>query len=249
MGNHLSGVQGGGAVHRPLAHGRGNVVRTETAGWAARRMVTVLAVWLAVAAGGCNIPAQFFAWMFAPRHPKKTVPAEYQLQAERLVVVPYAGTDILFHYPTAHVEVSRDVINELLTHVKDRVKSVVHYAEVIRWQESNIEWPNMSLEAIAETFKADTLLYVELERYSTVEERAANLMRGHIKARVHVVKPEAERNPVYETTVETLFPEDRPLGVLDVSERQIRATTTRLFARDVVRKFYEHEVEIKGEPR
>jgi hypothetical protein len=61
-----------------------------------------------------------------------------------------------------------------------------------------------------------------------------------------VVKADAERNPVYETVVETVFPEDRPVGVLEISERKIRAGVTMMFARDAVRKFYGHEIEVKG---
>jgi hypothetical protein len=41
-------------------------------------------------------------------------------------------------------------------------------------------------------------------------------------------------------------PEDRPVGVLEISERQIRMATTVMFSRAVMRKFYDHEVEVKG---
>jgi len=211
-----------------------------------RTAAAALALALAVAAGGCEVPAMFVSWLIAPRHPKKTVQAEYDLTAERLAIVPYAGTDILFTYPAAPIEVSRDLVHELMTHSTDRVKTIVHPVEVVRWQESNLEWPNMALEDIAKIFQADTVLYVELEQYTMIEERSANLFRGRVTARVQVVKAEAERNPVYETTVETVFPEDRPVGVLEVSERKLRAAVTRIFARDVIRKFYEHQIEDQG---
>ncbi|KPK50998.1 MAG: hypothetical protein AMK72_00900 [Planctomycetes bacterium SM23_25] len=210
-----------------------------------RRMAAVL-VALALTASGCQVPVQFLVWAFAPRHPKKTIKAEYDLRAERLAIVPYAGTDILFTYPAAPIEVSRDLVNELVGQCKDRVKTIVHPVEVVRWQESNLEWPNMTLEDIAKAFQADTVLYVELEQYTMIEERSANLFRGRVRARVQVVKADGARNPVYETTVETVFPEDRPVGVLEESERRIRAAVTRFFARDVIRKFYDHEVPDQG---
>jgi len=201
---------------------------------------------VALAAAGCQIPGQFLSWAVAPRHPKKIIAAEYPLEAERLVIVPYVGTDVLFSYPTAPLEVSRDLVNEIVRNLKDKVKTIEHPVQVVRWQESNLEWPNMALADIARTFRADTLLYVELERYTMLEERSANLFRGRIRARIQVVLPDAERNPVYETLVETTFPEDRPVGVLEISERKIRGGVTMMFARDAIRKFYEHEVEVKG---
>ena len=219
-----------------------------------RRAAALLTLALALAASGCEIPAQFVSWLIAPRHPKKPVEAEYELTAERLAIVLYAGTDILFTYPATPIEVSQALVYQLAGHCKDRVKNVVRPVEVVRWQESNLEWPNMALDDIAKTFQADTLLYVELERYTMIEERSANLLRGRVRARVQVVKADpkgaltsgAGRNPVYETTVETVFPEDRPVGVLAVSERELRAAVIRVFARDVIRKFYGHEVKDQG---
>lgn len=210
-----------------------------------RALAAIAAGALAPACGGCYA-GHLFAWAFAPRHPKQAVKAEYQLDAERLVIVPYAGTDILFAYPTAPLEISRDLIYAFSRNLGARIRSYVNPVEVIRWQESNLEWPNMTLPDIARHFGADALLYVELERYTMIEERSANLFRGRVRARIQVVKPEAIRNPVYETTVETTFPEDRPVGVLETSERQIRAGTTTMFARAVVRKFCDHEIEIRG---
>ena len=209
------------------------------------------------ASAGCEFLGQFFAWGFAPRHPMKQVKTEYRLEVDRLVIVPYAGTGILFEYPTASVEVARAVRNEIARHLGKRVKEVADPAYVVRWQESNLEWPNMTLEDIAGVFQADTVLYVELEQYTMIEERSANLFRGRVRARVQVIKAgpagavesEVPANPVYETTIETVFPEDRPVGVLEVSERKLRAAVTRIFARDVIRKFYKHEVQDEGGKR
>jgi hypothetical protein len=194
--------------------------------------------------GGCYLP-HFLVWLTKPEE-KKTIKAEYALESERLVIVCYAGTDILFTYPTAPLEISRDLVGEMLTHLKPKIKSIIHPVEVIRWQESNLDWPNIPPVEIAKAFNADTMLYIELDDYSTIEERSANLYRGHIRANVQVVKVGAPANPVFRTTVETLFPEDRPVGVLEISERVIRAGTSSFFARAVVNKFYDREIVIKG---
>jgi hypothetical protein len=117
---------------------------------------------------------------------------------------------------------------------------------VVRWQESNLEWPNMSLVDIAKTFGADTILYIELERYTMMEDRSANLYRGRVRARVQVTETKAERNPVYETVVEMVYPEEGPVGVLGTTERVVRTYTNDAFAKAVINKFRDYEVEVKG---
>jgi len=198
---------------------------------------------IALGACGCH---WLYVWMAAPRHPKETIKAEYALKAERLVIVTYAGAEILFNDATAPLEVSYDVTNEILRSLSQSVKTIIRPEQVVHWQESTLEWPNMSLVDIAKTFKADTILYVELERYTLMEDRSANLFRGRVRARVQVAETAAPRNPVFETTIETMFPEDRPVGVLETSERTIRTGTNLFFARAVVDKFRDHEVEVKG---
>ena len=205
----------------------------------------VLAVLAASALGACGCH-WFASWLIAPRHPKETIKAEYALKAERLVIVTYAGTEILFNDPTAPVEVSYGITNEILRSLAGTVKTIVRPEQVVHWQESTLEWPNMALPDIAKTFQADTILYVELERYTLMEDRSANLYRGRIRARIQVAEAAATRNPVYETTIETLFPEDSPVGVLETSDRTIRTGTNIFFARAVVNKFRDHEVEVKG---
>jgi len=206
-------------------------------------VLAVAGAMVAAVAGGCYLPHLFVA-LTKPEE-KKTIKAEHHLAAERLVIVVYAGTDVLFTYPTAPLEINRDLVNEILAHLAPKVKQIVHPVEVVRWQESNLEWTTMSPVDIAKTFKVDTMLYVELEQYSTVEERSANLFRGHVRANVQVVKPAADSNPVYRTSVEVLFPEDRPIGVVE-NENLIRAGTSIVFARTVIGKFYDREVVVKG---
>jgi hypothetical protein len=210
--------------------------------WRNASLASLVAL-LAVGACGCH---WFYAWMVAPRHPKETIKAEYPLKAEQLVIVTYAGTEVLFNDPTAPLEVSQNITNEIMRSLATSVKSVIHPVQVIRWQESTLEWPNMSLVDIAKTFQADTILYVELERYTMMEDRSANLFRGRVRARIQVAEAAAPRNPVYEAIVETTFPEDQPVGVLSTSERTIRTGTNIFFSRAVVDKFRDHEVEVKG---
>ena len=215
-------------------------------GQLSRRTAVLAAIALVavLGAGGCHWLA---SWMMAPRHPMKDVPAEFALTSERLVIIPYASTEVLFGDPALTVELSRDLINEIMKHLgATKVKTIIHPIEVQRWQETNLEWPNTSLVDIGKTFRADTVLYVELERYSLIEEHSANLYRGRVRAHVQVVRPDAPHNPVYDTIVETVFPEQGPVGVTSSSEQSVRTYTNLVFAGDVINKFYDHQVEVKG---
>ena len=99
---------------------------------------------------------------------------------------------------------------------------------------------------MAKAFGADAVLYVELEDYSTIEERSANLYRGRVRARIQVARPDAPRNPVYDTTVETVFPKDAPVSATGTTESRVRLATNEVFAEDVILRFYDHEVEVSG---
>lgn len=70
----------------------------------------MLGALVAVGAGaGCYVP-HFLVWLFKPDQITRSVKAEYDLKAECLVIVPYAGTDILFTYPTVPIEVSQELV-------------------------------------------------------------------------------------------------------------------------------------------
>ncbi len=207
-------------------------------------VLAAIAMMAVLGAGGCGAITSIAV---GERHPLKDVPAEFDLASDRLVIVPYAGTDVLFKDPGLTVEISRDLINEMLRNLgSKKVKTIIHPVEVERWQEATLEWPSMSLVDIGKTFRADTVLYVELERYSLTEEQSANLYRGHVRARIQVVRPGADHNPVYETTVETVCPKDAPVGVTSTTEQAVRTVTNLEFAAEVVSKFYARQVEVKG---
>jgi hypothetical protein len=126
-----------------------------------------------------------------------------------------------------------------------RCQSIVQPVQGARAKTANLVWPKRSRDSFAETFEAEVRLYVELEQYTIQERGSPNLLRGQVRARIQVVETGAEANPVYESIVETRFPEHRPVAEGEVSPRRIRAVVTRLFARDVVRRFYDHEVPLE----
>lgn len=216
--------------------------RRRVAGAAVRSAGLVL---VALAAGGCWTLGQAYVGLVKPKE-WRDIPKEHELRAERLVIVPYAGTDIRFSYPTVPLEVSLQISYAIARYLPKRVGEIVHPVRVARWQESDVEWLSMTPEEIGRKFDADTVLYVELDQYSTMEEKSANLLRGRAGARVQVVKVGAASNPVYEGTAEVVFPEDHPVNALTISERAIRQATNRLFGEAVVNKFRDRRVEVVG---
>jgi hypothetical protein len=212
--------------------------------WKNLILMGALALATLAGAGGCQ---WLTAYIFADRHPKETIKAEYSLASERLVIIPYASTDVLFSDPGLPMELSRDLIIQISNRLgPEKVKAFINPAEVQRWQEANLEWPNISLVEMGQAFKADTVLYVELERYSLMEEHSANLYRGRVRARIQIVQPAAPHNPVYDTVVETVFPANAPVGVTSASEQSVRTYTNMVFAENVVDKFCDHEIDVKG---
>ncbi len=208
-----------------------------------RSALMLLAALTALTAGGCYL-GHFWVALTKPRE-YKTIEAEHRFDAKKLVIVPYAGTDILFSYPTATIEISREIVYAATRHLRDCVQVIEHPVRVAQWQESNLEWPNLSLAEIADVFGADTVLYVELHQYTVLEERSANLFRGRVKARLHVWERDAPTSPVYEGSVESAFPEKQPVSVLGTSERTMRHYTNVTFAEDVINKFRTRRVEVR----
>jgi len=213
---------------------------------AAIRIVAVLLLAaVGLASSGCGLEL-FFSWLTAPRHPKRNVPAEYKLEADLLLILPYAGTEILFDYPTAAVEVSQRTAMEVARHLRRRVKRIANPAQVQAFQDSNLDWPSMSLAEIGRRFGADKILYIELSRYTMMEPDSVSLLRGRISAKVEVADvAAAAENPAYSTDVDIVFPPDRPVAAAEFPERVIRQVTTRLFAETVVKKFYDHEEKVQ----
>jgi len=208
---------------------------------------TLAALLLAVAAcaaGGCGLP-NLLVYPFAEREATRQVAHEYHLTAERLLILPFAGHDVLFEYPGAPLDISYQVIGQIQRYGDVRVRRVINPQQVALYQQSNLDWPNKLVAQIGREFQADKVLYIELNRYTMMEEGSANLYRGRISAHLQVVDPKAEgRLPLYETDVSVTVPEDQPAGVMDVSEDKLRQAAMFRFAEALVWKFVDHEEKV-----
>lgn len=191
---------------------------------------------------GCGI-ANLLVYPFAPREAKKDVKREHDLTAERLLILPFAGHDVLFEHPNAGLQVSYSVVQQISEHLRGRVHRVVNPAQVALYQRSTLDWPNMDVAEIGREFEADKVLYIELSRFTIMEERSANLYRGRVAARIEVIDTAAPKGEdiLYEGNVAIEVPEDEPIGTLEISEGKLLQATLYRFAEEVVWKFYDHQ--------
>ena len=207
-------------------------------------VVCVLPVVL-LCASGCGLP-NLLVYPFADREAKKQVAREHDLTAERLLILPYAGNDVLFEYPDAGRQISLQVIQQIRENLRGRVHRVINPNQVARYQQSTLEWPNLPVADIGRQFQADKVLYIELNRFTLMEERSANLYRGRAEARIQVVDTGAPRGEesLYEGHVEVEVPDDRPIGTMEISEATLLQAILYRFAEEVVWKFHDHEEKV-----
>jgi hypothetical protein len=203
---------------------------------------------LAFGAAGCH-PA-IWAYPFADRDAKDKVKAEHDLEADRLLILPYAAMDVEFESPAIGREVSFEIINEIMDNLRGRVHRVVDPRNVSRYQRRTLDWPNTPVAQIGREFKADKVLYIEIYRFSIMEERSANLYRGRIAGRIQIVDTSAPegKEVLYESEVSVEVPDDKPIGAMEISESQLRWGTMNCFAQEVIQKFHDHEKRRMGGP-
>lgn len=201
-----------------------------------------LLVALTVCASGCGLP-NLLVYPFADRDAKRDVKRQYDLTGERLLILPYAGHDILFEYPNAGLEISYQVIQQISQNLRGRVHRVINPAQVALYQRSKLDWPTTEVSDIGREFEADKVLYIELTRFTIMEERSANLYRGRVAAHIQVIDTSKPRGHelLYETDVSIEVPDDRPMGTTEISELNLRQATVYRFAEEVIWQFYDHK--------
>lgn len=196
----------------------------------------------ALCASGCGIP-NLIAYPFAQRDAKQDVKAEHYLTAERLLILPYLGRGVEFESPTAGLDISNSIIEQFRIQKLGSRISVINPKHVARFQQNRLDWQSLSAAQIGREFKADKVLYLEISRYSVMEERSANLFRGRLSGHLQVVDPNALTggDVLYETDVSVQVPDDQPIGITDISESKLRLSLLIRFGEVVVWKFCDHE--------
>ncbi len=120
---------------------------------------------------------------------------------------------------------------------------VVDPAIVEQFQRSNPNWTDRHPSRIGrERYRADLVLYIELQEFTTTSEEFGGLLRGSMEGNCSLFttgKSGAEAE-VWHKKVRAVYPPDIPDLSETGAEGRIRAETMRLFAEGVVKNFYGH---------
>lgn len=210
-----------------------------------RRLLLWTVAAVAPLLGGCNYLA-FPLYVFAPPEPTKTVEPEFKgLEKKTMTVIIWADTGTLLEYQSAQLELTDAIIAEFKRHLP--TLTITEPRRVIRYQDEKPSWRAMQPRLLCDHFSSDLVMIVSLMEFTTREPGHAHLARGRIHAQAAIYQRErgqepADQGPVWQNDgMLTVFPAQSPV-VLAGDDWQIRSATEKLFAQELVRKFYKHEV-------
>lgn len=191
--------------------------------------------------GGCNL----FTPIAVLFHSKeKKVKAEYKgLEEKKTVIIVEASPGTEFEFPNARANVALATAYELGSKIKK--VTVVDWEKIDAFQRDDLDWLSLPVSEIGKKFDAQRVLYVDLIEYTTMEEFSVNLLRGRMIVDLRVYEMDGPRpdEPVYQTEVSVIYPENTPIPLSDESTKaRVELQTIRNLAIDIVRKFYDHKI-------
>lgn len=223
----------------PMPENSPHTPRSRGVGALAVAALVMLMAWLA----GCNIIG-YGAHVVAgdPKEKKVWHDAEYEgLDNTTVAVMVSADDQVLYQFPNAPLDTARAVSARLTADVTG--VSVTDPAQVIAFQQRNPYWNATPYRDLLQRLNVQRIVHVDLVQYATHEPGNRHVWRGVVVANINVASADAP-NPndlVYANTVQVVFPEDRPVGVLDADDRTIQLGMLTLFSKEVSRLFHGHE--------
>lgn len=194
---------------------------------------------LLTCSAGCRIFAAPF--LLFGEEPTEEVKAEWpHLPGKHIAVLIWADSNTRFEYPNVCLELAEHLRVAMEPHLVRA--SFVPVRDVVEYQRSNPDWDLEDPAALGARFRADRVLLVELTQYTTREPEATHLLRGSIASSIKVYDcglPASE--PLYRTTVETVFPEEGA-STWGTNESDLRLSTMEAYSLKVARKFYDHKI-------
>ncbi len=199
-------------------------------------------VFFAVALTGCQ------ALYFLTPEEHKDVKAEYgKIGSRRVAVVVWADRPTMDLYPRARRRVCDAVVWEMKKHLPKA--GFVKCEKVEDLQErSGIDWEAMSQSEICKHLSCDLAIRIDLMEYTTRAADTRELRKGRLSATVNLYQPDSEgrEDAVYTTDVVATYPPTSEPSVTEKSDGDLLRAATELFAQDVVKKFYDHQVTLRG---
>ncbi len=206
-----------------------------------RKIILWSCLLLTVIAGGCDI-ARYNAYVLFGGSGEK-VPAEFDGLADgKVAVVIYADQKTGYQHRYLQSELSLAIYQEL----KDKVDGIelIPSKDVLLYQAQNIHWDSLDRTELARVLGVDYVLLVAVLDFRTRQPGSQHLYQGFLQAEAGVWDaslPESNARLWYSSDLGSTWPQQPSMGRIDGDDRQIRYRTQKLFAEQLVRKFYEHE--------
>ena len=206
-----------------------------------KSLVLLPVVLMLLAVGGCQ-QLGYLGYLLAPAVPAKPIEAEFdKLPSHSVAVVIFADQQTQYEYPYARLTLGQAVSAELAKQIEN--VTVVDVRKVCRYQDENFYWETQDKTQLAKNLGADYILVVNLLHYATREPGSLNLYRGSIASQPSLFDaavPEHEAK-VWAGQITVTHPSGDTGGIPAADDRNIRETVEKLFARDLIRKFYKHK--------
>jgi hypothetical protein len=177
-----------------------------------------------------------------------TVKAEYKgLEETRtaLVIMTDSGTDFEFPY------LRLDLALMAGTLMKEKIDelTLVDAETIIRFQRNDLDWYRLAMTELGKRFDAQRIVYLDVIRFSILEDNSIGLLRGRAEAdvRVYDMTSDKPEKPVYQTAISITYPEQVPIPLSDTAQQQVMQRTLYMFGTELTHKFVDHKEERKKE--
>ena len=198
------------------------------------RSVLILGLGLAALINtGCNpFTALYFLFLLPP--PK--LPAAYDgLEQKTVVVLAHVGRGAQFDYAGLENDLVKGVVRELRENVK-HIK-IADPGAVRQWKDEHSDY---ELSDVGREFKADRVVYLEIERFTLFEQQTSQLYRGSAKIRIQVAEMDKNGEIEFDTHLEPLFPGSRPIPAPEMSQDKFRSLYVKFLTRQIAHHFFEY---------
>ena len=214
------------------------------ASWSVKLRVSGLLGLLVLSAGMCGCGAlSYVLQMVIPEGKGNWVEAQTEALSEgkKVLILVYADQAIQYqHGQLARYRTAAVVAKEMQSKLK---VDVVDPAIVEQFQASNLNWTDRHPSQIGrERYRADLVLYIELQEFTTAAEESGELLRGSMEGNctLYSTGGDSERVELWHGKVKAVYPPDIPqMAEMGAAER-IRNETIKLFAEGLVKHFYGH---------
>ncbi|MBK8268599.1 MAG: hypothetical protein IPK83_09985 [Planctomycetes bacterium] len=180
----------------------------------------------------------------------KKVPADYnKIGGRRVAVVVWADRSTLDEYANARRQVARSIIHYMRKNL-EKAQFVPETKVNALQTRSGLDWEAMSNGEIAKELGCDMILRIDLLDFTTRASDTPQLRKARIAGniRMYESRPVENLDAVYDGDIKITYPPGSIHGTQDEDEADLLHAAVEYFAEMAARKFYDHEVKLKGPP-